>query len=534
MKSATARNFKLKQQGVIILTMVKYFEKSVVLFKLICLSLFAVINFAVLTDAQTCAGAELIVHGSDAKVSIEIQDNKMVGLLRFMYAISDIGNASKSMKAIYEFKRDDKSGDVQYIKKFKNLFNELPPTVNIFGCETSSSELFHKVRYMTPVAIQHMAAGSSDENNFKFLLSGVLEGKYLNEFFDCVNYFMPIYDKIFYEPSIKAGFKNLVKEKNKRSPGFKNLVSRIYSFYDLSMAETHIKVILVPLYIEKEDYMRYKNSNFSLECESGGNFQIVETVVPEPPKNDKNYEWSTAIHEITHFFQMNSNNIEAFNAEIIDADAEYGTMCQSFSDDAIATAIQVYSTKPCENSSIFKTEWYNNSVVDGFAKSIYKIIAVYIDSGKPLDKELAIKITTVFKEKFKDASKMYEVLFHRLNVFAAKYGNANCMQIIFRSLPCDCTNMLKIQDGETAADEKNTNLFIIRKDEVESLSPFKTVNLQKIKDNFKNSENFVCAFFNGKKRKFDFVFVVSDLKNLEPLLKKFNSQKLIEECIINL
>lgn len=46
------------------------------------------------------------------------------------------------------------------------------------------------------------------------------------------------------------------------------------------------------------------------------------------------------------------------------------------------------------------------------------------------------------------------------------------------------------------------------------------------------SEN--SPFFNDKERKFDFVFVINDLKNLEPLLKKFDSKKLIEECVINL
>ncbi len=430
-------------------------------------------------------------------ISVSFESNKIVGLLRFMYTISDFNRgASIAMKAIYESKREDKLKDVEYINKFKNIFKELPEAINIIGNETSAAEL-NNIRYQTPVVIQYMAAASRDENDFKFLMSGVLYGKNLNEFIDCINYFMPIYEKLFYEPAIKSGFEKLVKEKNKRSPAFKNLLSRIYSFYDSSMLETHIKVILVPLYLSNEDYMRLKNSNCTLGGESNGNFQIVEVIIPTPPVIDKNYEWNIAIHEIVHFFQMNSNNIKSFNEEIINADAEYGKICQKFTCEAIATAIQIHSTKPSENSKTFKDEWYHDLIVDGFARQIYPYIAEYVDNGKPVDKELALKITAAFKNKFKDAAKMYEVLFFGLNVLTENYDNASCMQIIGGSVQCAYANMSKIHDGETSVSKRETNLFIIGGDEIESLSIFKNVDVQKIKSNLKNSENFVCTFFES-------------------------------------
>jgi|GEM_PF-4914318 len=518
---------------------IKIIKKSAtlsMLFLLNLISLFIAIDFTAANEVSIYGGAPATHAGSgiNSNIYIEMQENKMVGLLRFIYSISGFNRgASIAMKAIYESKREDKSGDVEYIKKFKNLFKELPPAINIFGHETSPVEL-NEIRYQTPVVIQYMAAASSDEENFKFLISGVLHGKNLNEFIDCINYFMPIYEKIYYEPSVKAGFKKLVKEKNKCSPDFKNLLSRIYSFYDSSILEPHVKVILVPLYVSNEDYIRLKNSNCTLGGESDGNFQIVEVIIPAPPSSDKNYEWNIAIHEIVHFFQMNSNNIDMFNTEVINCDDEYGKICQKFLNEAIATAIQIHSTKPSEDSKTFKDEWYHSLIVDGFARRIYRNIAEYIDEGKPMDKELAVKITAAFKNKFKDAARMYEVLFFGLNVLTANYDSAACMQIIGSSLPCAYANLSKINDGETSVNKRDTNLFIIGKNEIESLAIFKNINIQKIKNNLKNSENFSCSFFNDKERKFDFVFVINDLKNLEPLLKKFDSKKLIEECVINL
>lgn len=512
---------------------IKIITKSIFLFILIFLN-----PLFLFTTIESAAADKTHEHSADALISIEIQDNKLVGLLRFMYAISDFNSGSSSaMKAIYESKREDKSRDIEYINKFKNLFKELPPVIDILGQKASSTEFndFGDLRYLTPVVIQYMAAASSDKENFKFLIAGVLHGKNLNEFIDCINYFMPIYEKIYYEPSVKAGFKKFVKEKNKYSHTYKNLLSRIYSFYASSMLETHVKIILVPLYVSNEDFVRFKNSNCTLGGESNGNFQIVEVIIPEPPASDKNYAWNIAVHEIVHFFQMNSNNINTFNSEVINCDAEYGKICQKFLNEAIATAIQIHSTKPSENSKTFKDEWYHNLIVDGFARQIYRNIAEYIDEGKPIDKELAVKVTAAFKNKFKDAAKMYEVIFFGLNVLtAASYDNVDCIQIIGGTLQCAYASLSKINEGETNVSKKNTNLFIIGKNEIESLALFKNINIQKIKDNLKNSENFVCTFFNVKERKFDFVFVISDLKNLEPLLKKFDNKKLIEECIINL
>ncbi|MEQ8190486.1 MAG: hypothetical protein ABRQ39_21145, partial [Candidatus Eremiobacterota bacterium] len=64
---------------------------------------------------------------------ITVEENRMVGLLRFLYCISDTDRTSNTMKQIYIDKRGNNENDKIYIKKFKDIFTELPQHISLYS-----------------------------------------------------------------------------------------------------------------------------------------------------------------------------------------------------------------------------------------------------------------------------------------------------------------------------------------------------------------------------------------------------------------
>jgi len=256
------------------------------------------------------------------EITIKMEENEIVGLLRFLYGISEVDRASNTMVYIYTEKRKDKSEDKIYIEKFKKIFSDYPTALQLYSEKVSVKEIMvENPRYNTTAILYYYGAVSKDMDEFKFLISGIFPEEYINDLFEVMDYFLPVYEEFYYNPA-KTELDNLLEERNKEREVYYEILNKAYNFYRSSVKKPKIKIIIVPIYISKEDFDAFKGrGEFSTEGQSLGNLQIIETIIP--PGNGGGFEWFISVHEIVHYFQNTSEN-EIFLCNMKEANPLYG------------------------------------------------------------------------------------------------------------------------------------------------------------------------------------------------------------------
>ncbi len=143
-----------------------------------------------------------VFPGRANEINIKMEENEIVGLLRFLYGISEVDRASNTMMYIYTEKRKDKSEDKIYIEKFKKIFSHLPTALQLYSEKgTVKDIIIDNPRYNTTAILYYYGAVSKDMDEFKFLISGIFPEEYINDLFEVIDYFLPVYEEFYYNPA---------------------------------------------------------------------------------------------------------------------------------------------------------------------------------------------------------------------------------------------------------------------------------------------------------------------------------------------
>ena len=475
-------------------------------------------------------------EAKSSEINITMEENKIVGLIRFIYAISGTDRASNTLLHIYMEKRKDKSTDEIYIEKFKKALLDLPTPLHLYyGKDAVKDYMLDSPRHRTTSILYYYASVSKDINDFKFLISGVFPDEYINDLIDGIDYFLPVYEELYYNQSEKE-LKNLIIKGNKEKSTYYEILQKSHNFYKSSISEPEIRIILVPLYISDEDFEKYKETgNFTTEGQSLGNLQIIEVIIPQ--RGEIGFEWFISIHETVHYFQSTSSLNKDMLKAMEDYDPLYGKIAGTYIDEAIATIIQMYGASIKNKNDIFDSGWYNDKIIDGYGKALYREVIEYIEKDKTLDKDLAIEAVDIFKETFPNAYKIKEVVFQEINVMTGEFDVMEVMPA-FR-----CINAASIYGNpplnnqevlDNYKDLKCTQVFIIKENELHKLSPYKIINSDEIRNLAEKNKNFAYIIFNEEKNNFNIILISEDREKLESLLRKLNEEETIKEGFITL
>jgi len=464
---------------------------------------------------------------------INVEERQMVGLLRFLYCISDTDRASNTMKQIYIDKRGNNEHDKIYIKKFKDIFTELPQHISFYSGKKIDIEKM-PVKSKTTNLLYYYGAASKDFKDFKFLISSVIPDKKLGELIEVMEYFLPVYNELYYEKSEEA-LKELVEKRNDEKDFYNNILDNTLTFYSSSVPACEIKIILVPLYIPAEERENYRKKHMSVEGQSLGNLQIVETLVPYSDKTEN--EWYVCVHETVHYYQNLSSVNETLKEEMKRYDEIFGKTGSLYLDEATATIIQTYSASLSGQEPDYDKEWYNDKIIDGYAKEFYGDVTDYIKNNKVLDKNLVIKGVDIFKKKFPHAPFMKEIVWNEMNIMSDAFNIMEIMPLFGipgRSSSIYGNDPLNGKDILKNYERLCTQVFVLKENELDRLTPYAFIDKEKIREELQKSKNFTFSLFDKQRGIFNIVFICEDSNKLERLLVKFREKDIVTEGIEHL
>ncbi|MEQ8223469.1 MAG: hypothetical protein ABRQ37_14255 [Candidatus Eremiobacterota bacterium] len=473
----------------------------------------------------------LIFRTEAAEITVE--ESRMLGLIRFLYCISDTDKASNTMKQIYIDKRGNNENDKIYIKKFKDIFTELPQHISLYSGKKIDIEKM-PVKYKTTNLLYYYGAASKDFKDFKFLLSSVIPEKQLGELIEVIEYFLPVYNELYYEKSEK-NLKELLEKRNKEKDFYNNILDNTLRFYSSSVPACEIKIILVPLYIPAEERENYRKKHMSVEGQSLGNLQIVETLIPSGEKSEN--DWYVCVHETVHYYQNLSSLNETLKEEMKRYDEIFGKTGSLYLDEAIATIIQTYSASLSGHEPDYDKEWYNDKIIDGYAKEFYGDVTDYIKNNKVLDKNLVIKGVEIFKKKFPDAPFMKEIVCNEMNIMSDTFNMMEIMPlfgILGRSRSVYGNDRLNGKDILKNYDRQCTQVFVLKENELARLTPYSFIDKEKIREELQKSKNFTFSMFDKKRGIFNIVFMCEDCDKLKELLGRLKEKDILTDGIVSL
>jgi hypothetical protein len=461
---------------------------------------------------------------------INMEESRMVGLLRFLYCISETDRASVSMKQIYIDKRGDNEKDKIYIKKIKDIFAGLPQNITLYPAKKFDGEKL-PTKYKTTNLLYYYGAAAKDFKDFKFLLSSVIPDEKLGNLIEVLEYFLPVYNELYYEKS-ETCLKELIEKRNKEKDFYNKILDMTLRFYSSSLPACEIKIILVPIYVPVEERENYRKKHMSIEGQSLGNLQIVETVIPCSEKSDN--EWYVSVHETVHYYQNLSEENKTLQEEMKKYDPIFGKISSEFLNEAIATIVQTYSASMSGKKNIYDEEWYNEKIIDGYAKELYCDVTDYLEKDKVIDKNLVIKGVEIFKKKFPDAPFMKEIVFNEMNIMSDSFNIMEIMPVfrvtgrarsIYGNDPLNGKDILKNYEKIC------TQVFVMKENEIDRLTPYDIIDKEKIKEELQKSKNFSFSIFDEKRGIFNIVFICEDCEKLKEMLIKIKDRDSVTEGI---
>ena len=477
----------------------------------------------------------LTAHASD--LNIKFESNKIVGTLRFMYRLADIGNGSDLIKKLYLDKRKNQNQDKTHIEKVKKIFSDLPSSFQLLP---SSPSWYFRSKQLTSV-IYYYASVAKDPNDFKFLIYSILPDSYANELIESLDYFLPIYDEIYYNPGLKE-LNELLDEYNASIPSYNTILTKIETFYKPELMNKDIRIIFVPLYMTKDDFVKYKGKIVT-RGESLGKLQIIEILISDDKdlkakyaKASKTQNWDVALHEMIHYFQSISA-IKGINQTIKNYDPDTGKICLNYLNEGIATAIGNGYNGIKSGTADFKDSWYNDPIIDTYAKDLYPMVEKYLTGDKTIDNDFAIEAAKIFKAKFKEANKIPQVVFNKIHVISDSFDGKQVSLIIrkhfnpndeFRSSPI---NHAKTLDNFSKLIEVN-QIFVINSDEFKELKSYNLTCMEKLTGLALNNKNFIYNFYDTQLNRYSIFFICEDNEKFEKLLDKISNQPILDEELI--
>ena len=488
----------------------------------------------------------LLISSSIFATKIKFEYNERVNLIRFIFTISDYGTGSEFINLIYKTRNGDNNieKNKEKIEEFKKLVNSIPRNIDLYPSTKKLPSNY--LRWASRVSmLTHLAALSPDMNTFKSSLYSIYPNKLAYELSEIIDYFLPIYRKIYYSNKSKKEVNKLLKYLKKIDIQTKKFFELEKIFYNSKINIPEIKIFIFPLFKDKKviKYLK-ENHGYSTKSQSLSTIQVVEAVLPF----DKKISWyGVVLHEIAHFCYGSSDLIPKFLLKMKKDDKMYGDFASQYLNEALATAIgngYVMTQMNTSTGSVTVKKngksWYNDKIIDKYAHAIYPIIKKMLDNKKSLNLSQTKEFVKIFKENFPDILYQKEAVFNPLNIISSDDFNYRYLingikkYVRLRSTSANSPANNKISIDSYKNSNKKTQVFVLKFNQLNQLKDYKEIDLKKLKKDIKNEKPFVRITFNENKGRFEMFFIINSMSDYKKLIKKIMKLDKIKKGIIYL
>jgi hypothetical protein len=334
-------------------------------------------------------------------VKVEYKISRTHGLFNFVQAIGGDINQAPGLREIFDKSSYNKSDLQHMLTVYKGLDVYLNRT-NLPGNDSPITGRYPGRPLKDTLLTQSIFA--KDLADFSQRALGILPMKQHEDFFLVLKKFEPAYLELVWNKSLpdlqrhKAELEKMATEANLDA-----LFAKAVVFYRATWpGDVPFTVGLYPVpFIEG-----FKNSSNS---HSVGTVEDHGVMI-SPLQRDLVGSFSVIFHEICHslYDSQDPAFMKSLSTYFIESPSPYRDSAYKWFNEAAATAIG--------NGWVFATvmkrpklvSWYNDPIIDGFAKEIYPLTEAYITQGKSLDRAYVDQAVLLFAKKFPESIYLYK------------------------------------------------------------------------------------------------------------------------------
>jgi len=450
-----------------------------------------------------------------ARPVLTIESNETVGLLRFVLGICEIGKTSRLNVLAYAETRGGVKEDKAHIENVKKIFNDLPQSFDIFP----DRDLPPSEKIVSFIQLLYYnAATARDFQQFKFSLYSIMPFSHADMMAECLDHFKPVYKSLHCAQAEKPLAEYLKKSRNDK------FIDQLQRFYGVESRCPEIKAIIVPVFVSKELYDKYSKSLSALS-ENFGNLQIIEVLFLGDKFADP---FDTIVHEVCHRYYEMSQPIKAALEKIQSFDSAKGVFCTRLLNEALATAIGNGYFGGCDA----KARWYEDELIDEFAKAIMPIIRQYMDSRKSIGEKFQEELFAAFTATFVNVQNDMRFLLYNVHIISSIVDTKMISREINRKFySLGYESFGAIDHPKTIKNFKKsrgyTQLFVINKKEIEALKPYDLKDMDGLKE--MKIENPVAYFNYDEKQKCSYLlFICENINEFNALFKKISDSRILK------
>lgn len=458
-------------------------------------------------------------------IKIQITYNETLSLFYFVEAVMGRPARSRYLRKIYLEAKTQKHEKA--INKIKSAFKALPRNYRFYSQEQQLPKSRHYSQSIITM-LEIFASSSKNIDDFSRRITGLIPIPAHDNLIEGLKILAPLHYKLIWRP----GKRFLYKAKRKLEVLFKSihidkLMRRIEIFYGCDWPRAiPLRIALVPIPgLSSRGARTYGHSQHA--------FEVVEVL----EKDNLKSRIGILVHELCHsiYGAQRLAFQRKFEKWFLDKKNRYAYRAYNEINEALATAIgNGYVNVLTQGDKTLTRRWYNNRVIDGFAKDLYPLVKDYLLHKREIDSSFVNDAIKYFKDRFPHFEEYPEVLLPRIYALTNKLLNhSNLITLFKKELHIRSLYFSRI-DNEKAIlsikeKKKHTVLFLFTLDDYEILSKY-GVKGDLIKDfskKLKNGESFVYAIDQNKR---PFIFLgFSDAKNIGVVIKRFGQLKRIKK-----
>lgn len=342
-----------------------------------------------------------------AAVKVEYKISRPHGLFNFVQAIGGDINQPPSLREIFDKSTYNKS-DLQHML---SIYKSLTPMLSRSNLPTNDQVI--PGRYPgRPVKdiLLTQSIFAKDLADFSQRALGILPMKQHEEFFSVLKKFEPAYLDLVWNKSLpelqrhKTDLEKMAAEANLDA-----LFAKAVVFYRANWPDdVPFTVGLYPIpFIDG-----FKNSSNSHSVGTVEDHGVMIGL----KQQDLAGSFSVIFHEICHslYDSQAPDFMKSLSSYFTDSTSAYRENAYKWFNEAAATAIGngwVFATVTKNQKLV---TWYNDPIIDGFAKEIYPLTENYITQGKAMDRAYIDQAILLFSKKFPESIYLYKDQLHHV------------------------------------------------------------------------------------------------------------------------
>ena len=342
-----------------------------------------------------------------SQVKVEYKISRSQGLFNFVQAITGDVNQAPGLSEIF----NKSSFNKPELQSTLSLYKSLLPALNRSNLPLDERPIPGRYpgRPLKDILLTQ-SVFSKDLADFSQRALGILPMKQHEQFFEVLKKLEPVYIELVWTKSLAELQKHKVDmEKMALEADLNGLFAKAVVFYRANWPDdVPFTVGLYPIPF-LEDFKNSSNSHSVGTVEDHG-------VLIGLKQQDVAGSFSVIFHEICHslYDSQSADFMKNLSLYFKESASPFRDSAYKWFNEAAATAIG--------NGWVFATVskgqklslWYNDPIIDGYAKEIYPLTREYINLGKPLDRTFVNQAVSLFARKFPESIYLYKDQLHEL------------------------------------------------------------------------------------------------------------------------